>query len=262
MEGVALLVGLGRDVNAVLVAEVVPSWVVRIVARAHGVDVEALHYLDVLYHAVHGHHVASIRIHLVPVGTLYEHRLAVHEQLRVLYLHLSEAHLLRYHLHHVALAVFHHRLEGEEVRRLGRPLLHVAHHEAHGGLLASAEVGRLPCHDIAAGVEQSELHHGLPLYPCVYEQLAVLIVVFQVGRHADVLHLHFGVLGEEVALACHAGEAPEVLVLAHGAVAPAEGLEGDEVLAGVEILGDVKLRRHLRVLGVAHVLAVDEQVHV
>ncbi len=143
LEGMALLVGLGGDIEAILVAEVIPPWVVGIVARAHGVDVEALHDLYVLDHALHRDHVASVGIHLVAVSTLDEHRLAVDEQLGVLDLHLAESHLLRNHLHHVALAVFHHRLKREEIRRLRRPLLHVAHHESHGGFLASAEVGSL-----------------------------------------------------------------------------------------------------------------------
>ena len=49
---VTLEVGLGSKVDAVLVAEVVPARVVRIVAGAYGVNVELLHDFDVLNHAV------------------------------------------------------------------------------------------------------------------------------------------------------------------------------------------------------------------
>ncbi len=238
---VALLVGLGCDIETILVAQVIPAWVVGIVACAHGVDVEALHDLDVLNHAFHCYHVAAIWIYLVSVGTLYEHRLTVYEQLGVLDFHLAESHLLRNDLHDVAAAVFHYRLKREQIRSLRCPLLHVAHHEAHCGLFASAEVGALLCHDVAVGIEQAELHDRLAFYPCVYEQFAVLVVVFKVGCDADVFHLHFVVLREKVALASHARQTPEVLVFAHGAVAPAEALKGDEVLARMEIFSDVKL---------------------
>ena len=98
-EAVALLVGLGSHIDAVLVAEVVPYGVVRIVAGAHGVDVQALHDLDVLNHALTAHHVATVGIELVAVGTLDEHGLTIHQQLGILNLHAAEAHLLRDDLH-------------------------------------------------------------------------------------------------------------------------------------------------------------------
>ena len=61
-------------------------------------------------------------------------------------------------------------------------------------------------------------------------------------------------------LACYAGEAPEVLVLAVGAVAPAHHLHGNDcLLSGHHILGDVELCFELRVLAVAHLLAVHPQ---
>ena len=62
--------------------------------------------------------------------------------------------------------------------------------------------------------------------------------------------------GIEIHLAGNAREAPEVLVLQIGAVAPAHHLHGYQVIARLHIFGDVKLGGHLRVLRVAHVLAV------
>ena len=98
-EAVALLVGLGGHVDAVLVAQVVPHGIVGIVAGTYGVDVQALHDLDVLNHALAAHHVATVGIQLVAVGTLEEYGLAVHQQLGILDLHAAEAHLLRDDLH-------------------------------------------------------------------------------------------------------------------------------------------------------------------
>lgn len=110
--------------------------------RAHGIDVETFHDLDILQHALQGHHITTIGIHLVAVGTLDEHRLAVDEQLLVFDLHLAEAHLLWNDLHDVTLAVLHRGDERIEIRCLCRPLLHVAHHEAGCSLGATVEVGR------------------------------------------------------------------------------------------------------------------------
>ena len=68
---VALEVGLGSQVNTVFVAEVVPTRVIGIVTGTHGVDVQLLHDLDVLNHAVHRDDVATVGIELVAVGTYY-----------------------------------------------------------------------------------------------------------------------------------------------------------------------------------------------
>ena len=45
-------VGFGHYINTVFVAEFVPEVVVRIVTGSYGVDVELLHNLNVLNHAV------------------------------------------------------------------------------------------------------------------------------------------------------------------------------------------------------------------
>ncbi len=92
-KAVALLVGLGTEVDAILVAQVVPDGGVGIVAGAHSIDVEALHHLQVLNHALLGDDVSAVGIHLMTVGTLDEDGLAVDQQLGVFDFHLAEAHL-------------------------------------------------------------------------------------------------------------------------------------------------------------------------
>ena len=67
-------------------------------ACAHCIDVELLHYLDVLYHAVNAYHISGLGVEFVAVGTLYQYRLSVHEHLRALDLHLSESYLLAHGL--------------------------------------------------------------------------------------------------------------------------------------------------------------------
>ena len=83
---------------AIAVAEVVPVGIVGVVACAHGVEVKLFHQLDILKHALLAHHISAVGVELVAVGALYQHGLAVDEQLAVLYLHAAEAHIYRYHL--------------------------------------------------------------------------------------------------------------------------------------------------------------------
>ena len=97
-EAVALLVGLGTYVDAVLVAQVIPLRIVRIVTRPHGIHIQTLHYLYVLYHPLTAHHITAVRVHLVSVNTFYQYGLTVHQQLAAFYLYAAEPYLLCYTL--------------------------------------------------------------------------------------------------------------------------------------------------------------------
>ena len=95
---VTLQIALGSQVYTILVAQVVPAWIVGIVTCAYSVDVQLLHYLYVLNHAAYRYYVSTIRIQLMSVGTLNEYWLTVHQQLSALNLYVAETYLLLYHL--------------------------------------------------------------------------------------------------------------------------------------------------------------------
>ena len=95
LETVTLLVGFCYEVDSVFVAEIIPAWVIRIVAGTNGVDVQALHDLDVLNHAFQAYYISSVWVDFMTVGTLDEYRLAIHEELLVLDFHLAETYLDR-----------------------------------------------------------------------------------------------------------------------------------------------------------------------
>ncbi len=94
-------------------------------AGTDGVDIQALHHLDVLNHALHAYVVTSIRVHLMTVGTLQENRLTVDQELLVLDFHLAETYLYLYNLAMVKYIPpfwIGDTLQGIEVRCLGTPL--------------------------------------------------------------------------------------------------------------------------------------------
>ena len=252
----ALHVGLSHQVDAVFVAEVIPAGVVRIVTGTDGIDVEVFHYLDVLHHAADGDDVAAIGVEFVTVGTLEEHRLAVHQQLGVLDFHLAEAHTLRNGLNQIG-AVQQFCDKRIEIRRLHRPLLAPCDLQLDGQCFSSAH--RLRGNLLAVGIAQREAQR-LTLSPCSRGhdvQHAVLVALVEVRGDEEVCDVRLRT-GVEVALAGDTREAPEVLVLDVRAVAPAHHLHGDEVfLARLQVAGDIELGSHLAVLAVAHILAVD-----
>ena len=105
----ALLIGLGNNIQSVFIAQLIPPRIIGIMARSNGIDVELLHDFNVLNHALKGHNIAAIGIHLVSIGTFDEHRLAINQQLPVFDFHLAEPYFLRDNLLHLPLLVFHRR---------------------------------------------------------------------------------------------------------------------------------------------------------
>ena len=91
---VALEVGFCHEVDSVLVAKVVPAWVIGVMAGAHSVEVELFEHCYVLCHALQAHHVAAIGVYLMAVGTLEEYGFAIDQNLVALVLHAAESHLL------------------------------------------------------------------------------------------------------------------------------------------------------------------------
>ena len=97
----ALQVRLSRQVDAILVTEVIPTGIVRIVTGTYRIDVQILHYLDILNHPLHRDDVTTVRIEFMTVGTFYQYRLAVDQQLAVLDLNMTETDALRDNLQHL-----------------------------------------------------------------------------------------------------------------------------------------------------------------
>ena len=259
-EAVAFLVGFCRDIESVFVAEIIPNGIIGIVAGAHGVDIEPLHDLDVLQHTFARDDVASIGIHLVPVGTLDEHGLSVDKQLLVFDLHLAESHALRDGSHHVASLVLHGCHKGVEIGSLGGPCFHVLDIEAHFNLLVAFERGLRFSYSNAVLVVERIFHRRVPHSVGFYAEHTVLIGFVEVGGEQQVGDLYTWVTAVEVAFTRYATQSPEVLILTERSVAPAEHLEGDEILARFDQAGDVELGRYLRVFGISGKLAVDVEV--
>ena len=95
---VGLHVRLGDHIYSILVAEVIPVAVIGIVRGAYRIDIEFLHDADILLHSLARHDIASVRVKFVAVRSLEQHRLSVHQYLRILNLNLAETGLDRNHL--------------------------------------------------------------------------------------------------------------------------------------------------------------------
>ena len=65
-----LEVGLGANIDAIFVAQVIEIRVARIVASADRIDIQLFHGADVLQHAFAADDIAAIGVHLMAVGAL------------------------------------------------------------------------------------------------------------------------------------------------------------------------------------------------
>ena len=92
------------------------------------------------------------------------------------------------------------------------------------------------------------------------QQAGGVVAGVEVGDNFDIgdIGLWYGV---EQHVAGDAAHTPHVLTLKVAAVAPADNLDGHTVAALMQIARDVPLGRGLRVLAVAHLVAVDVEIH-
>ena len=88
-----LHVGLIHDINTVAVTERIPERIVRIMAGSDRIDIKLFHDLDITDHILLRNHISIIRIHLMSVDTLDEHRLAVHLEIGTLNADIAETDL-------------------------------------------------------------------------------------------------------------------------------------------------------------------------
>ena len=94
-------VRLGSKVETILIAKIVPARIVGIVASTNGIDIQVLHNLDILNHALYRNDVTTIGVEFVAIGTLNQNRLSVNEQLSTLDLDMTETDFLSYSLQYI-----------------------------------------------------------------------------------------------------------------------------------------------------------------
>ena len=61
-ESMTLLIGLSRYIQTIFITQIIPDWIIGIMTSADSIDVQTLHHLNILDHALTTDHIASIRI--------------------------------------------------------------------------------------------------------------------------------------------------------------------------------------------------------
>ena len=288
---VAFDVGLILQIDAILVAEVVPVRIVGVVRVAHMVDVATLHQHDFLFHLLHRDSVACSRIDFLTVDTFQLHRLAVHVVVasgqselvfagrRILDFDLAEAQSGRERLYDTAFLILQLAHQYITIGRLGRPLARTG----YGYLRLRTEIAtllhfvQLKCAAYAfhqliviriklVGVER--IGQCISFYRLLAQVTevglntkgAVLIVGIQVGEDAKVAHLHLRRRCQRNGTE-DTRQAKHVLRFEEGAVRVTIDLDSHHVVTLlVQIRRDVERSRIARILREPHVMSVNPKV--
>ena len=267
---VALQIGLPDDIQAVFIAELQETGVVRVVAGAHGVDVVGLEIFHIPQHFFPADSTPGLAAPLVAVDTLEHDALAVQKHLAVFQLKLAQTDFQSGTLHESTLVQ-----QGNfclvQVRLFGAPQGGMLHRKGKGNvlhILLHVRVGFALAEHHTAVVFGRLSHLGGLLLAIKHHRhrsraadLAIKgdggagKIICKTLLYKDILEVKLR-LCEQLHGAEQAAHAPEILILQPAAGGETVHLHGQGVLAGMDGGGHVKFRGGEGILGVADVNAV------
>jgi alpha-L-arabinofuranosidase len=115
---------------------------------------------------------------------------------------------------------------------------------------------------LAIWVVKTEVSQGVALQLRCDVERTILIVVLQLSLHTNIKQTMILRAGIEIVLTSRTTQAPEVLILTPGTIAPAERLKGDEVLALLQERSDIKFSGYLAILCITGKLSVYIKIDV
>ena len=269
-------VGLIIYIQAVFVAQLIETAVLRIVSQTNRIDVVAFHQLEVFPHQLLGYVVSRSLVVLMDVHTLEFQRLSVDEQhgigfsvlgqlVNLLDFDATEPDVEGNDFGHLAVFLDRHQ-QFIQIGVLRSPCLHTGQRcaEVHSLYTTGRQAALLNriCHRMAFGIEQFVTHlygflSGCPVshVHCQTED-TVLVSVVQRRYDPEVLDGHLGLCIEEN-VAFDAAQTPEVLTLQIRTRAPTEDFQHQAVLARLYIRIDQEFGRILGIFVISHFLPVD-----
>ena len=261
---VALDIGFVYDVEAILVAQLIETFLLRVVAGTDRVYVVPFPKFEIFQHKLFGNVMAGVFIMLVIVDAFYEDRFTVYHQLLVFYLYGAEPYFATGGLDNVTVGMFQADDERVEVRRLGCPLqrfFDCLWGELHFRLTV-AYTGRGLGNQLVFAVQQTIAYEERSLFAGFVGKLhfqlqdSVTVISVQGSLRLEVRQVYLR-LGIHVDVPFDAADAPEVLALQIIAVGEAVHLYGNHVLASAGKGSDVEACGSLGIFAHACKLAVE-----
>ena len=252
-------------VETITVTQGVPARIIGIVAGSYRIDIQLFHNTDIANHLFLGNNISARLAEFVTVYALDEYRLAVHQELRVLDFHGTEAKIQRGCLTDNSLTVFRLHFQSVQRRRFSAPEggpidLHrrAEHHPAVFRFFAFFRHGHFGTGNFFArrGKDGKNGRSHTRRHFCDDGCVAV-----HPGHNMHILNA-FQLSCIEFHPTGDTRQAPEILVFEVGSVAPAHHLQLNRILTLVNILGEIETGFQLAVFAVTHRLPVHPDLHV
>ena len=255
-------IGFRQYVKAVSVAKIVEKRVVRIVRRAHGVDIQLFHQADVGLGFLESHRATAYLTEIVAVHAADNHRFSIDEQRAVVAQRDgSETCLLTPHIDDFV-ALLQHQFKVVEARIFSTPQFDVGHVQRHR--FQVIDVRRVFQHQ-ALSVENPHDHLSVGQWHARQSHIelhtGIFLPILQ-ARRADkeVFDTTFR-RSPENHVAHNARQSPIVLTFEERTAREAIDLHRHDIVAAdIHVIGHVELRRQIRIFGIAHKLTVHPDV--
>ena len=252
-------------VETITVTQGVPARIIGIVAGSYRIDIQLFHNTDIANHLFLGNNISARLAEFVTVYALDEYRLAVHQELRVLDFHGTEAKIQRGCLTDNSLTVFRLHFQSVQRRRFSAPEggpidLHrrAEHHPAVFRFFAFFRHGHFGTGNFFArrGKDGKNGRSHTRRHFCDDGCVAV-----HPGHNMHILNA-FQLSCIEFHPTGDTRQAPEILVFEVGSVAPAHHLQFQRILALTNVFGEIETGFQLAVFAVADGLPVHTNLHV
>ena len=289
----AFQIGLILQVDAVLVAQVIPVRVARIVRVTYVVDVTALHQHDFHLHLFRSDGVTRIRVDFLAVHAFQLHRLVIHVEitslqsefivlgLRIADFHLTDSKVSGNHVHSPSFLVLQFGHQRIAVRSFSRPQLGVSQFETgiYRRILSLVQFKLARSHRFAH-LAYNLIGIQLVFVDTVRQGIVLDFLFIQIAKHgldryrSSVsvqfgFYLHIAYLhlrgGGQIRIPEDTWQAVHVLCLEEGTVRTAVHFYRHRVLALHQVFRDVETGRIAGILREAYILSVhpevEERVH-
>ncbi len=253
---VAFQIVFCNEINAQLIAKLIQSTVIRIMAGAQRIDVVPLHGQQIPADHFRFDRPARLSAEVMPIHALEHDALTIQAHDAILHFKAAEAHLLTCHLAYLALSVFHGNIQAVQLRMLSTPLFRSF--DLHDRL-----------RQVILSVDGSLHHRFRPIHQgkvnrmgtCAVNirhngQGSVFIVVIQFGTDGKIPQVLLR-QGVQVHIPKQTAEAEEILVLCPAAGAPVIHTAGQLISAGHQIRRQVELAGGEAIPCKAYILAVQ-----
>ena len=120
-----------HDIDTILVAKLIPSWVIRVMTGTYSVYIALFPQFNILQHALLCHDMSGFWVHFVAVNTTQSYLLSVYKHHAIFYFYLAEAHFCFCWFNLLSKTVCQRKAQSVEIRVLCIPLMRIGYFGFH-----------------------------------------------------------------------------------------------------------------------------------